>query len=252
MKSVLLALAALAAALFVVAFSPRAVLAQEDSGSHSVTFDGHTLDFPHALTNAVSVIVYDQPVPNDNGLEQPPRILVRLGGVEYASFPLGVVEIYRLDQAVGFQAAESFAQLRQLLEERPGLDEYLLENQLLPTAYPYLETDNSVYTFSTKAAYFESEDYTGVTSINARIYFLSSGAVFMRYNLEALSKDGQWGISAHFDLRADYPETLEALGDPDRYTQEVIAFLQETPEAQFTPPLSLIDQVFATIRQAEQ
>lgn len=252
MKPVFVMLAAFAVALIAAVSSPLMVAAQEESGWRSLIFDGHALDFPADLADSLSILLFDQPTENENLLEQAPRIHIRIGGVIDASLPVGSVEIYRLDEVDGFQAGEAFSTLREILDERPDLDEYIAENELLPTTFPFIEINRPVYTFSTRASYFETADYSGVVSINARIYAMSSGIVFMRYNLEAISKDGVWGLTARFDLRGEYPETLVELGDPELYLEAVKTFLADSPSDAFTPSLDVLDEVLLTIRRVEE
>lgn len=255
MKTIRLGFAIFIAAL--VAMLPTgSVLAQDDDGTRTLIFDGHQLDFPAALTNGVQIALLEAGAETDTNVPQAARLRFLFVDYELASMPLGTVDIYRLDELSGYPAEQQFAELAALLEERPDLDTYLAEHRVLPTTHTYLDMSVgsfTVNTFATRAAYLETADYSGVVFIHARQYDVSSFIAFTRYQFEAISADGKWGVSARFDLRPAFPDSFDddRPADFSESAARTEQFLADAPADAFAPSLGSLDALFESISFTE-
>jgi hypothetical protein len=205
--------------------------AQEETTTHTVSFDGVGLTFDASIGERVT-IYHNAGTPADQG------------GPGFADAARTVFEIYSMNPSDGqpitttirVYSTSDLAQydfmqpvvdeLRMLLEKRPDLDTFYT----LDTRLPYLPVLLHGQVLRARAQYIEGESLSGIAYLTA---FPAAAEPFLNtsftYTVQVLSSDSAYYISASFPVVVDaFPAEVAPDFDVDAFSNNIDAYLLES------------------------
>lgn len=226
------------------------VASAQEEGLHTLTFDHHRLEFSETLANQVRVTFLNELIEDEAGVSYPPHIRVSfeqalLGTVDiwYA----GNINFYRTEDFVDHPFEAQLEQLESLLAEQPDLT----TEETLPTFHPFMDAASislPTFTFFTRADYFETDSYHGITFTNGRMYNTNANMILSRYSFLALSADGEWVMSGQFTQdEVQLPAGIELIEDEAAYGEAVREAFNALPSDALSPATEVIEQLLTSV-----
>jgi hypothetical protein len=259
------AVAAVVAALIVVMGLP----VQAQVGGGSVSFDDVSFTFDEELGSSVNITrVPGQPPDLDVIVgPQSPHVVFSLYGArdEGSGVPRvgrtgGVVHAFATADLAGYEAATAqLDELRALLAERPDLAAFMeVGSDASAGGLPHLPFDlGAAQVLRARATYVDTAQLSGIAYIAAyrQDVFPFSADEFW-YTFQGLSADGDWYVSADFQVEAGmFPARARVpRRDQDRFVRQWDEYLEESTRAlndadpgAFGPPLTSVDALVRSI-----
>lgn len=228
-------------------------VAQEETTTHTVSFDGIGLTFDASIGERVTVY-HEAGTPADQGgpgFADATRTIFEISSMNPSDGqPItATIRVYRRANLAQYDFMQSVVdELMMLLEERPDLDTFYT----LDTRLPYLPVLLHGQVIRARAQYIQDGSLSGIAYLTA---FSAAAEPFLNtsftYTVQALSSDGAYYISASFPVTVDaFPAEISADFDVDAFSNNIdaylldsVAILNATEDDAFSPSLNVFDAV---------
>jgi len=256
----------LAAAAAALLFASLPVYAQDEPST--VAFDGIGFTFDETLGASVNITQVTGGSPGEDGpaATGPGRLAFTLYGPrqEGAKVPRaisapGVVRFYRTADLAGHDwQAQQLAALQSLLDDRPDLAPYTAPGEGgASVSLPFVLSGSAAQAIDARARYIDTPDLAGIAYLTVfRQDLYPFAARDFWYTFQGLSADGEWYVAADFAVEAGMFPAKVGQKDVKRiatakkwiaYQEQSVRTLDEAAAEAFTPPLTSIDDLVASI-----
>lgn len=242
--------------------------AQAQDGESSISFDGVGFTFDAASGSSVNVTRVPGQPPDLDSISGPdsPHIAFSLYGprsqgarVPRVGWSNSVVRVYATADLAGYEGATAQLEaVRALLEERPDPATLMAVTEDGGERLPHLPLDlGAAQVLRARVIYVDAPQVSGIAYVAAYrqdVFPLAAGDFW--HTFQGLSSDGAWYVSADFVVEAGMFPARVRLGsrEADRFVRRWLAYLEEStatlnaaaPDA-FTPPLTAVDVLVASI-----
>lgn len=227
-------------------FTPGENINTVDYNGFSFTFDSALA--PYLNINRTPADPVDVPFPGGPYPAATTFTLYDVLPFTESDLPVGTVTFYAVSDAPGYPAEAEVTALQNLLAARPALAD--------AETLPYLPTIGASQFLHAREEYFDTLGFSGIAYLTGfRQDVGESLADDFSYTFQGISQDGQWVVSAVFNVTApglptEYDANLDYAAfeaNYETYVTELRASLNAAQEADFTPSFDLIRQVIATL-----
>jgi hypothetical protein len=232
-------------------------LAAQENTLNTVNFNGFQFKYPAdfatslQISHVVPLEELEPPLPPDTeppSYVMPPHIefflTTNTPNQSHAFSPADRVRVFHIADMDGYSSyyPETVTALQKLLGEQPDLTTM----EFLPVLH--LSTPG----LFAQQAYVETETLRGIRYISefSPLAVMSIGPGTFVYTFQAISKDGQYYVTAdfHLNLPSIPTPTDSNVPDPiDDYYANIETLLNAAQPADFTPNLAVIEAIFASM-----